>query len=150
MKRLATIQCAAWGAALLLLTGCALPPPTPSATIIPGYEFSIGANRSDIEAVLGFPEAGPRMDRLTNLIEMVYAFPFDGFTVDTRMSDGTVRSEVANRVYLFFDSRGRLVKMTNRPDRNYHAFTDTPVDRVKVAPRIRTLDGSVSPANVAR
>jgi len=136
--------------AAVTVSGCSLPPPSPSATIIPGYEFMIGTNRNDIESVLGYPNAGLRMDRLTNLVEAVYSLPFDGFTVDTRLPDGTMRSETADRIFLFYDSRGRLVSMTHRPDRNYPVFTTMPVDRVRVAPRIQTSDGMLLPAPQAR
>jgi hypothetical protein len=141
---------AALAATLALLGACALPPPSPPATIIPGYEFALGANRNDIEAVLGDPIAGPFLDRLSGLSEAVYAFAFNGFTADTRLADGTIRSEVTDRMHLFFDSRGKLVKMTHRPNPYYHSLTDMPVHRVKVAPRLRARDGTVGPANIAR
>lgn len=138
-------------AGLALLAGaCALPPPSAPATVIPSFSFALGANLSDIVATLGPPTQAPRLDRYSNLTQAAYTFPFPAVTVDTRLADGTVRSEVVDRLTLFFDADSRLVKMTPRPNPYYAVLTDLPVHRATVAPRMLARDGSIGPASIAR
>lgn len=138
-----------WLIISVCLGGCMMPP-APPATIIPAFEFSIGANYNDIAGVLGNPQRGPLFDRYSNLTEVVYVFPFRAVTADTRLKDGTVRSEVTDRIHLFFNEHKRLVQMTHRPNPYYPALIDMPVHRVTVSPRMVGRDGIVSPTNAVQ
>jgi len=138
------------GAPALALAACVPTPATPPYTILPGYEFAIGANLADIVAVIGPPRRGPIRERWSNLDQSVWSWPFPALTVETSLKDGSVRSEETTTIHVFTNAAGRVVSMTHRPDPYYPTHTDAPVTRVRVAPRARFADGTIGALEIAR
>jgi hypothetical protein len=140
-------------AAMVALAGClqVVPPEQRGerTTIEPSYIFTLGAHQNDILAQLGEPELGPRFDRLTQLVEVVYAFPFPAIQAETHFANGITRSEMVDRIHLFFDRNRVLVRMASRTNRWYSSVVEQAVQRVTVLPRLIHQDGTIVPVQPA-
>lgn len=128
-----------------LAAACAVQNAPVPANIQPGYTFALGASYNDVLGMLGHPQSGPRLERYSNLTEVVYSYPFKAIKAETRFPDGTVRVELVDFIHLFFDQKGLLKRMGHRVNQYYTSFTDMPVDRITIAPRSVDSLGQVRP-----
>ena len=94
--------------------------------------------------MLGYPGEGPRFDRLTQTTELIYGYPFPAIQAETQFPNGVTRSEMVDRILLSFDRKGLLVKMASHTDRWYPSFSDLPVQRVTVLPRVIHPSGEIT------
>jgi hypothetical protein len=110
--------------------------PAERAVIEPSYAFTLGSEQSDIMAALGMPAEGPRFDRVSQTIEVVYRYPFPAIQTESHFPNGVTRSEMVDTLHLFFDRKGLLVRMGSWVDRWYSSVVEMPVQRVTVLPRV--------------
>ncbi|KAA0677711.1 hypothetical protein DS843_23005 [Roseomonas genomospecies 6] len=113
--------------------------------IEPSYVFPLGANKSDVLAMLGHPQTGPRFDRYSNLTEAVYTFPFRAVKAESRLPDGSTRVELVDTIHFFFSHKNQVERMAFRTNRYYSSFTDLPVHKVTVLPRLVDANGRIQP-----
>ncbi|KAA0573996.1 hypothetical protein FZ983_29110 [Azospirillum sp. B21] len=133
-------------AAVLVTAACtATREPSPAGVIEPSYVFAIGANKSDVLGMLGVPQAGPRFDRYSNLTEVTYSYPFRAVQAESRLKDGTTRVEMVDTIHFFFNQKNLVERMAFRTDRYYPSFTDFPVHKVTILPRLIDRQGRVRP-----
>lgn len=141
---------AAMAAAVLITTACTTTGAPPlTGTVEPSYVFALGANKSDVLAMLGTPQVGPRFDRYSNLSEVVYAFPFRAVKAESRLRDGTIRVELVDTIHFFFNQKNLVERMAFRTDRYYPSFTDFPVHKATILPRLVDHQGRIRPVAVA-
>ncbi|MEI6987340.1 MAG: hypothetical protein WCK65_14555 [Rhodospirillaceae bacterium] len=129
----------------LTMASCVLPTMRgEKAKIEPSYVFALGAHQNDVMAMLGYPNEGPRFDRVTQTYELVYNYPFAAIQAENQFPNGTTRSEMVNVIHMFFDRDGILTKMASEVDRWYSSFSELPVQRITVLPRLVHSSGRVS------
>ena len=116
-----------------------------SGIIQPSYVFPLGANQNDVLGLLGQPQLGPKFDRYSNLTEVVYRYPFPAIKAETRFPNGTTRVELVDTIHMFFNQKNVLERMASQTNRFYSSFTDMPVHRITVLPRLVDSNGGVSP-----
>lgn len=129
-----------------LAAGCA--PASRTAPIIdtkPSVTIPRGAQRDDVLALLGPPTRGPRVDPYSELVEYVYIYPFAAVSAETKLAKGQVRTENADRLYLFFDRSGVLRRMGTRVDPYYHSFVTAPAEQATISARAIDVDGRQIP-----
>ena len=114
------------------------------ARIEPSYVFALGAHLDDVQGMLGYPGEGPRFDRLTQTTELIYGYPFPAIQAETQFPNGVTRAEMVDQITMFFNRDGVLVKMASRTDRWYPSFTDLPVQRITVLPRVVHRSGEIT------
>lgn len=95
--------------------------------------------------MLGHPQTGPRFDRYSHLTEVVYTFPFRAVQAETRLPDGATRIEMVDTIHFFFNQKNLLERMALRTNRYYSSFTDLPVHKVTVLPRLIDPQGRARP-----
>ena len=133
-------------AGVLVTAACTTTGGQPTAGVIePSYVFMIGANKSDVLGMLGAPQTGPRFDRFSNLTEVTYVFPFRAVQAESRLKDGTTRVELVDTIHFFFNQKNLVERMAFRTDRYYPSFTDFPVHKVTVLPRLIDRQGRIHP-----
>lgn len=125
----------------VMVTACQPPPSmiksvAPSTVIEPAYAFSLGAHLRDVRGALGPPRRGPIYDRFSDTLEVVYSFDRAIVAAETRLPNGVVRTEMVDRVHMFFDANEVLVRMAHEPDRNYAWFSSLPLHRITVRSHI--------------
>lgn len=128
------------------LTACA--PANDVAPLIdakPAVSFPLGAQRDDVLGLLGPPARGPRVDAYSELVEYVYLYPFPAVSAETKLAKGQIRTEVADRLHLFFDRGGVLRRMGTRVDPYYPSFIAAPADKVTIAARAVDVVGRQIP-----
>ncbi|CAK0766487.1 hypothetical protein WCLP8_3940019 [uncultured Gammaproteobacteria bacterium] len=106
------------------------------AVVEPSYVFALGVQYNDVTSMLGQPAIGPRFNAYSNTREIVYIFPSPVVQVETQLPNGVTRSELVDRVHMFFDFNNLLVKMVYRGDHNYGYITDMPIQRITILPRV--------------
>lgn len=136
--------------ALSLLAGActATRQSAPQGVIEPSYVFPLGANKADVLGMLGHPQRGPRFDRYSTLTEVVYSYPFRAIRAETRLPDGTTRVEMADTIHFFFNQKDILDRMALRTNRYYSSFTDLPVHKVTILPRLIDQQGRPHPVTM--
>ncbi len=124
--------------AAAVLSGCysEMAEPPDRAVIQPSYVFALGVRQDDVQAMLGQPSDGPRYDRASRTTLLVYHYPFQAIQAESRSHNGMIRAEMVDTIYLFFDSRGVLIKMGSWVNRWYPSEVDVPVQRITVLPRV--------------
>lgn len=128
------------------LAGCM--PANRTAPIIdtkPSVTIPRGAQRDDVLALLGPPTRGPKVDNYSELVEYIYIFPFAAVSAESKIGGGKLRTEQADRLYLFFDRSGVLRRMGTRVDPYYHSFVTAPAEQATIAARAIDVDGRQIP-----
>ena len=114
-------------AAAVLLAACV---PASNVTAIidtkPAVTIPLGAQRDDVLALLGPATRGPRVDAYSELVEYSYVYQFPAVSAQSKLANGQARTEVASKLYLFFDRSGVLRRMGTRVDPYYHSFVTAP------------------------
>lgn len=111
----------------------------------PAVSVPLGAQRDDILALLGPATRGPITDAYSELIEYIYIYPFPAVSAETKLAKGQIRTEITDRLYLFFDRGGVLRRMGARVDPHYHSFVTAPADRATIAARAIDVEGRQIP-----
>jgi hypothetical protein len=111
----------------------------------PAVTIPLGAQRDDVLALLGPATRGPRVDAYSELVEYIYVYPFPAVSAQSKVARGQARTEVADRLYLFFDRGGVLRRMGTRVDHYYHSFVTAPADSVTIAARAIDVEGRQIP-----
>jgi hypothetical protein len=132
------------------LTGCGPPDfKGERVTIEPSYVFALGVLRSDVEAMLGLPEQPARYEPLSRQVELDYVYPFPAIQAETHFPNGVTRSEMVDRIAMFFDGHGILVRMASRTNRWYSTVIEQPVQRITVLPRLIHANGVITAPRAA-
>lgn len=118
---------------------------TPIVDTKPATTIPLGAQRDDVLALLGPATRGPITDAYSELVEYIYIYPFPAVSAETKLARGQMRTEIADRLYLFFDRGGVLRRMGTRVDPHYHSFVTAPADRATIAARAIDVDGRQIP-----
>ena len=111
----------------------------------PAVTIPLGAQRDDVLALLGPATRGPRVDAYSELVEYIYIYPFPAVSAEAKVARGKARTEIADRLYLFFDRGGTLRRMGTRVDHYYHSFVTAPADSVTIAARAIDVEGRQIP-----
>ncbi len=131
--------------AALMLAGCVpLGERGEKVTIEPAYIFSLGVRQDDVVAMLGWPNRAPRFDNASQSWELIYSYPFAAIQAETRFPNGTTRAEMVDTIHLFFSPAGLLTHMASRTNRWYTSFSEQPVQRITVLPRVVHASGLIT------
>lgn len=129
----------------LMLAACSDPILRGERTVVePSYIFALGVHQDDVEAMLGWPSQGPHFDRFSQTTELVYGYPFPAIQAETQFPNGVTRAEMVDQITMFFNRDGVLVKMASRTDRWYPSFSELPVQRVTILPRVVHRSGEIT------